>query len=157
MSSEMFQLGLKILPFTQLLLSIKQHCFFLQAMCELLEFSIHDLVHDDIRDDGIRHGDLNTAMRTCSTTIVSFDPFPGTWSAEGVPTRNEGLRGTQDVGAYRTFKLGVHFFSLHRNSNFLKRPDHSCCRGAEEGRPIFCWRGSIATSVHHVKIDYKIK
>lgn len=117
MSSEMFQLGLKILPFTQLLLSIKQHCFFLQAMCELLEFSIHDLVHDDIRDDGIRHGDLNTAMRTCSTTIVSFDPFPGTWSAEGVPiaadkqtkgavhkvlhipTRNEGLRGTQDVGA----------------------------------------------------------
>lgn len=95
MSSEMFQLGLKILPFTsrvrqqrsfqmgftepkkknipQLLLSIKQHCFFLQAMCELLEFSIHNLVHDDVRDDGIRHGDLNTAMRACSTLSLESE------------------------------------------------------------------------------------
>lgn len=68
-----FLLSRKKKNIPQLLLSIKQHCFFLQAMCELLEFSIHDLVHDDIRDDGIRHGDLNTAMRTCSTLSLESE------------------------------------------------------------------------------------
>lgn len=65
--------------------------------------------------------------------------------------------GSVAQSSHRTFKLGVHFFSLHRNSNFLKRSDHSCCRSAEEKRPIFCWRGSIAISVHDVKIGDRIK
>lgn len=53
--------------------------------------------------------------------------------------------------SHRTFKFGVHFFSLYWNSNFLKRSDHSRCRSTDEGRPILFLRGGIATTIHDVE------